>query len=863
MSFKSLIAKLLQLARDQAKKLDDAAIKQGIRFADRTVDSFEGTLETKLGFQLPIDFSIEELLGDKIQNLSNKVEEKIEGRIARKKQEQEERAQRERDRYSPIANRHNEALNSIEETYQTRLEDIENGIDPFIGTPEENNNTITFNFNFKGRLVDSNDFSFAPGSTVDGDIYIIDTSRNNLILREFNIKIPFGTPRTDTTKFEFTTRLTATLDPDNDPNNPIYTNLAIAFFPTNRIAYYRNIYYLNPKDYPEYDPNTLNDQDYGDLLTYNKRDTPITSYTITNVRGESVSSIIEFSDLRRYNELDRQEDQANRIPPTPKITNRKELRELRRKAEELYSEALEEENEIWEQEKADFEANERKKNEAGYREIDVNIVTTPTIGGPINVDPQLLQPVQVQPEDEINVTSSQQIAIQGVEDKYTQAYNDIQQKLNNGDITEREANRERNKIENKKKQDLKRIDQGRPINKPREKKRDRDGKILKFDTSYLKDPTFIRLTYETTYQFLPEKTKIEISEFVNEYLGFVNTTLSFSSTLRNVLVGVQGILSTLGKTGQTLGVAGQSITTAQNAIFNLAIPTGSPIGVGLPLNVIMGLVNNLDKLRPLAEKIDGAGELIAEASIPVSDKVNKTINILDSIIDVTIIILDIINFLQYISQSGAVPIEQIQQETNDNISNLLNESGNSSSSEENTDINDDLLSRLQPNSNNPFIYKGFRLVIQYVIEETSGLTQSQIVATNSTNGVSLSTDLSFTTSHLVLVNEMIFQINNYNLIYISDPLAPPIPENLVNVDDISVDVDATIPEINIPERFTKKQIKQERRSDRREDRKDRRAERRAGDITRREARQDRKQDRKERKQQAKERRKTRIRKRER
>ena len=179
-------------------------------------------------------------------------------------------------------------------------------------------------------MVDSNDFSFAPGSTVDGDIYIIDTSRNNLILREFDIKLPFGTPRSDTTKFEFTTRLTATLDPDNDPNNPIYTNLAIVFAPTNGILYYRNIYYLNPKDYPEYDPNTLNDQDYGDLLTYNKRDNPNVSYTITNVRGESVSSIIEFSDLRRYNELDRQEDQANRIPPTPKITNKRELRRLKK-----------------------------------------------------------------------------------------------------------------------------------------------------------------------------------------------------------------------------------------------------------------------------------------------------------------------------------------------------------------------------------------------------------------------------------------------------------------------------------------------------------------------------------------------------
>lgn len=853
MSFKSLIAKLLQVARDQATKLDDAAVKQGIKFADKTVDSFEGTLENKLGFQLPIDFSIEELLGDKIQNLSNKVEEKIEGRIARKKQEQEERAQRERDRYIPIADRHNEALNSIEETYQNRLEDIENGIDPFIGTSE--GDIVTWTQRFKGRLVDGDDFSATSGRGLPGYIHIVDTDRDNLIIKSFNSD--------DKGNFDFSVRLTATLN----STDPKYTNLIIVYDYVTYFVHYHNIYYLNPQDYPEFDPNTVNDIDKGDILMYrdpsgftNIPDNNI-SYSVINAEGVSVNSIIDRDSLRNINVIDQQEDEAAKLA-NKKITNKRELRKLRRKAEELYSEALEEENEIWEQEKADFEADERKKNEAAYREIDVNIARTSTIGGPVNVDPQLLQPVSVQPEDEINAVSSQQAAIQGVEDKYTQAYNDIQRRFDGDEITEREADRERKKIENKKKQDLKRIDQGRPVNKPKEKKKDKDGKILKFDTSYLKDPTFIRMTYETTYQFLPEKTKQEISDFVNEYLGFVNTTLSFSSTLRNVLIGVKGILSTLGKTGQTLGVAGKSITTAQEAIVNLPIPTGAPIGVGLPLNVIMGLVNNLEKLRPLADKVDGASELIVEASEPVGNKVDKTISILDSIIDVTIIILDIINFLQYISRSGAVPIEQIQQETNDNISNLLDESGNSSSSGENTDVNDDLLSRLQPNSNNPFIYKGFRLIIQYVVEETSGLTQSQIVATNSTNGVSLSTDLSFTTSYQVLVNEMIFQINNYNLIYISDPLAPPIPENLVNVDDISVDVDTTIPEINLPERFTKKQIKQEKRSDRREDRKDRRAEVRSGDISRKEARQDRKQDRKERKQQAKERRKNRIRKRE-
>lgn len=860
MSFKSLIARLLQVARGQVTKLDDVAVKQGIKFADKTADDFENKLTTKLGFQLPIDFSIEELLGDKIRALSNKVEEKIEARIEQKRKEQEERAQRERDRYSPIADRHNEALDSIEETYQNRLEDIENGIDPFIGTPESD--TVTWTQKFKFRMIDGDDFSLRQGKGVYGQVHIVDTSRDNLILKSFNSEQING----EYGSFDFSTTLTATLN----PTDPKYTNLILVYDVPTYFVHYHNIYYLNPQDYPNFDPNTVNDIDRGDIPMYkdpssftNVPDNNI-SYSVTNAEGVSVNSIIDRDSLRSLNSIDQQEDEAARLA-NKKITNRGELRRLRRKAEELYSEALEEENEIWEQEKIDFEANERKKNEAAFREIEVDIIRSPTLGTPPTIDSQYLQPVSLQPEDEMQLLSSEQRAIQGVEDKYTQEYNDIQKRLDADEITEREANRERNRIENKKKQDLKRISKGRPVNKPKEKKKDKDGKVLKFDTSYLKDPTFIRMTYETTYQFLPENTKQEIGNFVNEYLGFVNTTLSFSSSLRNAIVGVKGILSTLGKTGQTLSTTSTAITTAQNTILALPIPTGAPLGVGLPLNVIMGLVNNLDKLRPLAEKVEGSGKLISETTVPINDKLDNTIEVLDSITDVIIILLDIINFLQYVSKSGASSIEQIQQETNDNISKLLDETGNSSSSEENTTINDDLLSRLQPNSTNPYFYKGFRLIIQYTTEETSGLTQSQIVATNPTNGVSLSTDLSFTTSYQVLVNEMQFQIDNYNLIYITDPSAPPIPEDLVNVEDISVNADVAIPdtEIDVSDRFTKKEIKQQRRSDRREDREDRRAARRSGDITRREARQDRKQDRKERKQKAKERKRNRIRKRER
>ena len=174
------------------------------------------------------------------------------------------------------------------------------------------------------------------------------------------------------------------------------------------------------------------------------------------------------------------------------------------------------------------------------------------------------------------------------------------------------------------------------------------------------------------------------------------------------------------------------------------------------------------------------------------------------------------------------------------------------------------------NSNDPLFYKEFRLTLQYRIGEGE-LTQTRVLGVNETNGVSLATDLSYTNTPEVLVQEIKFQIDNYNLIFVNNPsinIEDQLPTiDLENITPIipSVDIEG-IEDIDIPglpARFTKKQIRQIKRKDRRSDREERRELRKSGDLTRREARKDRKQDRRERKEIAKRRKKTRIRKRER
>ena len=125
MSFKSLIARLLQLARDQVFKLDDLAVRYGIQLADGLLDTFENRIENKIGAPIPIDFSIEQLFEDKLVALSNKAQNKIAQRVSAKAQEiGERRAERLAEERSRSA-RHEAELARIKQEYRDTLEGID------------------------------------------------------------------------------------------------------------------------------------------------------------------------------------------------------------------------------------------------------------------------------------------------------------------------------------------------------------------------------------------------------------------------------------------------------------------------------------------------------------------------------------------------------------------------------------------------------------------------------------------------------------------------------------------------------------------------------------------------------------------
>ena len=392
------------------------------------------------------------------------------------------------------------------------------------------------------------------------------------------------------------------------------------------------------------------------------------------------------------------------------------------------------------------------------------------------------------------------------------------------------------------------------------------------DTSPLEDEeTLKRIAEESN---LTDEQKQDIENSVKEFEETLSTSLEGIISLEDLLNNTKKTLQLLGTTGQVLNTASTTINIAQTTIKTLPIPTGAPLGVGLPLNIITTLSDTLDTLSNISQKVAGGSQLIEDSSENIKIKIDEILELTVRLKDIIESFLDVIKFILTIVQS-----EEDIDKIDERFEGLLNELGDSSSKEENASTNEDLLNRLQPNSNDPIEYKDFKLEIQF-LNDDSKIPKKRIVAINKQfPSQKLATDYSFVTTPNVLINEIEFKIDNYNLVFVTNPILeelPEVPETInedlvdpldINVEVDEVDINEVIDEVSIDdltpeERFTKKEIRKEKRKDRKKDREERRQQRKSGELTRKEARQDRKQDRKDRKKEARERRKNKKRKKE-
>jgi hypothetical protein len=801
MSFKSLIARLMQLARTQVFKLDKVAINEGIKFADKSVNQFETKISNKIGTPLPIDFSIEELFGNNLREVGGNVTDKIEARTKEKAKERAERREDREELERAREARHVAALEDINERYNSRLDEI---------------NKLTNTTVFKTKIT----FTPPPSTRIIGGIEL--QQQNESYTKEFfgklSAKIVSGDYR------ELSTQGATEEDIELLINSR--TSVTGGFtYASNRIKIEERL------DKKGLEPQIIEQE-------ANKLRKEAKSQYQGELEEENLLWEEEKEQYRQQEREARQQEREDREEAREK--EKEEKRQARIKRREERPENKEAERQKRKEEREDREAarkKEREEREAARKEE----------------RDKKQKNRQQEREKKQQEREDQRELERELEQTRKDAIDEVKQLRAAGDIT-REQERDL----------IKQIREATKIEDVKEKKE------RKFDTSFLRDPVFVSSIYQSTYQFLPQQTKDELGEAVREYLPILENTVKFASILKSAIIATKGILTSLGKTGQTLNITGTAINVATNTITSLPIPTSVPPGVGLPLNVITQLSQNLDRLSDQAKKVEGAGELINETVPEINDKLDRTNDTLIIILDVVTILLDIIIFIDYIAKSGQSSLNDLRDQVGNDINNTLEESGNSSNEGENVNDQLDLLSRLNPNSTNPLFYKGFRLTLQYQLGEGE-LTQTRVLGVNPSNGVSLASDLSYTTSPEVLVQEIQFKIDNYDLIFINDPNIPVFDQiDNIDIDDVAVDV--VIPEADLdldieieglPERLTKKEIRERKRKDRRNDRKERKEARQAGEITRREARKDRKNDRKERKQEAKERRKNKKRRRER
>jgi len=869
MSFKSLISRLLQLARDQVFKLDDLAVRYGIQLADGLLDTFENRIENKIGTPIPIDFSIEQLFGDKLVALSNKAQNKIAQRASAKAQEiGERRAERlaeERSRsarheaeLARIKQEYNDTLKGIDElasriTFSTvikffpRDEIIEVPI-PTLGIVKEVERKVDpYEKEFRGDLLNELQNGFygsisSQGATIE-DINLMTNSRYRVenipdiqfMYPENRIRIKVKTNKRDK-------------EPEIDAETEKKLRKAARDAYQDALEQERILWDDEKKQFREEDGKRVKltpeerkarrdqrEKDRKARRDQNKAD----RQARRDKREEEKLSPEEREQLRKARRAQNQADRQQR--KDDRKQEREDNKEARKEARNLRQENNKAER-------------QRKRDERAERRLDRDT----------RIDNAIIARNAEEREFDREVEEVEQI---------------LDQQVEAGLLTQREANQLLREIKSEQKVEVKDARQGvrevkqqiRQENRNRraENRNDRAGREKggKYDTSKLRDPEFVRAIYQQTYQFLPEQNKADLADALGEIEQQLQITVTVISSINATIIATRSILNTLNRTSTTIGGVARSIQIATDLITSLPIPTSAPPGVGIPVSVITTLCKTLDDLAPLVEKTSDSSDVIATNSKTIQDKLEIIVDKLEPIIDVITIIQDIVVFLLYIARSGGSSLAEIQNE----ISFAGDVSGISSDKAVNLANEDDLLSRLDPNSNDPLFYKGFRLTLQYVLGQ-GDLTQTRVLGVNETNGVSLATELSYTNSPEVLVLEMQFQIDNYNLIFINNPnisiedqldITDPeiegfqtiIPSN--DIEDIEVDIPG------LPTRFTKKQINQLRRRDRREDRKERKQLRKAGDLTRREARQDRKADRRERKQQTKERRRNRIRKKDR
>ena len=244
---------------------------------------------------------------------------------------------------------------------------------------------------------------------------------------------------------------------------------------------------------------------------------------------------------------------------------------------------------------------------------------------------------------------------------------------------------------------------------------------------------------ERLQQSCPPKVELEI-------------IIKQKNSIATALTQTQTALNTMVQTGQTVTGIINVTDIALRVIKNLPLPTSVPPGIGIPISVINRFTDTLIKLSDLIKTNRG----IVASITPAVQSLNSDIQtILDALARLDVLLAGCLE------EQTANLTEEEKEDYFTSLGINLNTLDTTSDPQVNLVGGQALEDSLAPNSNDPLIYKGFKLIIDNDKENKLSFPRRRIVATRIANNVQIVGDYSFSSSTQILVDEVKFQIDKY------------------------------------------------------------------------------------------------------
>ena len=224
------------------------------------------------------------------------------------------------------------------------------------------------------------------------------------------------------------------------------------------------------------------------------------------------------------------------------------------------------------------------------------------------------------------------------------------------------------------------------------------------------------------------------------------------NSITTALTQTQTALNTMVQTGQTVTGIINVTDIALRVIKNLPLPTSVPPGIGIPISVINRFTDTLIKLSDLIKTNRGIVASIAPAVQTLNSDIQT---ILDALARLDTLLAGCLE------EQTANLTEEEKEDYFTSLGINLNTLDTTSDPQVNLVGGQALEDSLAPNSNDPLIYKGFKLIIDNDKENKLSFPRRRIVATRIANNVQIVGDYSFSSSTQILVDEVKFQIDKY------------------------------------------------------------------------------------------------------